>query len=76
MRTANTQSRSKTDISKKKYPVCEVHGGYAAANNEQLMMNDPKNYKYLPSNFVGYIKPAGKLTANQQSGLGSLLTHQ
>ena len=54
-------------------PVCDVHGGAEATALEFLHLNDPKNYKFLPPQFTGGIKPAGKLTATTKHDVRSLL---
>ena len=54
-------------------PVCDLHGGQEAVALEFLHLNDPKNYKFLPPQFTGGIKPAGKLTAATHNDVRSLL---
>ena len=56
-----------TDQKEKNVPFCDVHGGLETTAMEFLHLLDPKNYKFLPSNFTQQIRPAGKLTAKSEN---------
>jgi hypothetical protein len=51
----------------KNIPFCEVHGGFETTAMEFLHLLDPKNYKFLPSQFTQQIRPAGRFTAKSEN---------
>lgn len=65
---ANNSNRQQAQTaSPPNLPFCGVHGGNESTTIEFLHLNDPKNYKFLPSQFTEQIRAAGKLTAKSQN---------